>query len=682
MTHRPFSWILAIYAAAVLTAAALPADRPTSTDVVASHLDTTVSPAVDFFDYANGGWLKENPIPATESRWGIGNLVRDEIYERLRTISEAAGKAEAAAGTEERKIGDFWGAAMDEALAEKAGLSPLRPELDRIRAIRDPRGVIDAAFAELPLRIGPFFSLYVGQDAKASDVIAVQLYQGGLGLPDRDYYFNTDENSVRVRGEYVKHVQKMLTLVAEGAPVRESAGQGVMDFETALARASRKIEDLRDPERNYNKMETAAVTRTLTPSIDWPSRLKAEGLGGASTVIVGQPEFFSALETQLAAAPIEDLKDYLTFHLVSDYAPFLTSELARESFAFYQRVLNGQPEERPRWKRALDAEEDALGMVLGKLFVKEYFPEQEKTRYSDMVEAIRGAYRERIRRLDWMSDATKAKALEKLERITRKVGYPDKWKDYSALEIGRQSWAENMMNAARWRFQDDVKKFGKPVDRAEWDMTPQTYNAYYNPSNNEIVLPAAIFTVPGVPDAQVDDAVAYGYVGASTIGHEITHGFDDEGRQFDADGNLKSWWTEEDERKFNERAAVMVKQFDAYEPLPGMHINGKATLGENIADLGGILLGFDAFQRTAQYSDGARIAGLTPTQRYFLGYALGWMTQARKETLARQLVSDVHSPAKWRVNGPFSDVPAFYEAFGVKEGDPMWRAPADRVSIW
>ena len=348
----------------------------------------------------------------------------------------------------------------------------------------------------------------------------------------------------------------------------------------------------------------------------------------------------------------------------------------------YGEVLSGQKEQRERWKRVLDNEGKAMGMVLGKIFVQEYFPEAAKKRYVALVEAIREAYSERIDRLDWMSPETKAKAQQKLAAVMPKVGYPDKWKDYSALVIGQDSYAHNMMNAARWRFNDAVSKFGKPVDRTEWGMTPQTYNAYYNPSNNEIVLPAAIFTVPGVPDAQVDDAVVYGYAAAGTIGHEITHGFDDEGRQYDAAGNLTDWWTAEDAKKFKAHAEVMVQEFNAYEPLPGLHINGKASLGENIADYGGLLLGLDAFKKTEQYKQGEKIGGLTPLQRYFLGYALGWMSHQREERLRSRLLADVHAPAKWRVLGPLSNIPEFYEAFGIKQGDPMWRPEADRVRIW
>jgi putative endopeptidase len=428
-------------------------------------------------------------------------------------------------------------------------------------------------------------------------------------------------------------------------------------------------------------MALAEVTAKLTPRVDWSARLAAWKLE-PQTVIVGQPEFFIALDRLLKDTPVPVLQDYLRVRLVDRYGDNLGKAFDDEVFRFYGQVLSGQKEQRPRWKRVLDDEGGAMGMVLGRIFVKDYFPEAAKQRYVTMVDAIRDAYAARIDRLDWMSPETKAKAHAKLKSIVPKVGYPDQWKDYSALVIGRESYAQNMMNAARWNFADMLSKYGKPVDRSEWEMTPQTYNAYYNPSNNEIVLPAAIFTIPGMLDANVDDAVVYGYAGASTIGHEITHGFDDEGRQFDVAGNLSDWWTAQDDAKFRERAALMVKQFDAYEPLPGLHINGKASLGENIADYGGVLLGLDAFKQTEQYRKGGKIGGLTPLQRYFLGYALGWMTQQREQVLRSRLLSDVHAPAKWRVLGPMSNIPEFYEAFDIKPGQPMWRPEQERVRIW
>ena len=672
-------------ACALLIASALPAlpggsrGAAAPADVLAAHLDASTRPGTDFFQYANGTWLKHNPIPSSESGWGIGNVIQDETYERLRKISVEAATSKAPIGTEAQKVGDFWATALDSTLAERQGLAPLKSELDRIEGAKDLQALLDVAFSQLPLQTGTLFQLYVGQDAKHSDVNAVHLNQDGLGLPDRDYYFNADENSVRARAEYPKHVQSVLSLAGTAAPW---AGDSVMAFETALARASRKLEDLRDPEKNYNKMATREIALKLTPSVDWPHRLPGIGLANVDSVIVGQPEFFTSLHQLLGSTPLPVLKDYLRFHLISSYAEYLDHEFAARDFDFYHRILSGQQEPRARWKRALDAEEGALGMVLGKLYVKQYFSAASKQRYSDLVEDIRNAYREHIERLDWMSAATKQQALTKLARLGKKVGYPDKWKDYSALTIGRASWAENMMSASRWRWNDRLSRWGKPVDRTEWFMTPQTYNAYYSRSNNEIVLPAAIFIVPGLRDEDADDALVYGYAAAGTIGHEITHGFDDNGRQFNADGNLKDWWTNEDEARFKQRAARMVQQFDGYQPLPGMHINGKASLGENIADLGGVVLGLDAFKKTRQYQEGKSVAGLTPLQRYFLGYALGWMSDIRKEDLARRLMSDVHAPAKWRVNGPLANLPEFYQAFGVEPGDAMWRADSVRVSIW
>ncbi|HEY6357094.1 MAG TPA: M13 family metallopeptidase [Vicinamibacterales bacterium] len=657
------------------------AKTSTPPDPVSADRDTSVNPGDDFFTYANGGWLKAHPIPPSESSWGIGNEVREEIYTRLRTINENSAKVTAAPGSDEQKIGDFWTTAMDDAKGNQLGLTPLQPLLDRINAIRDVTGAIDVAFLLRPLSVAAFFGVSVDQDEKNSDEMAVHLSQGGLGLPDRDFYLNPEKSIAHIRDEYVAHLGRLLRLLGEDDATAARAATGIMGFETALAKASRPLDALRDPVKNYNKMSPGDVTTRHTPSIQWSNRLDAWHLHTAS-VIVGQPEFFTAMDGLLQHTPLPVLKDYLRTQLVSAYAPSLSQTFDNENFRFFGQVLSGQKEQRPRWKRVLDAEDAAMGMVLGRLFVQQYFPEAAKRRYSDLVEAIRTAYRGRIDALDWMSDATKEKARQKLAAVTKKVGYPDKWKDYSALVVGRQSYCENLMNAARWRFHDSVSKFGKPVDRTEWDMTPQTYNAYYNPSNNEIVLPAAIFAVPGVADRDLDDAVVFGYAGASTIGHELTHGFDDEGRQFDAKGNLADWWTAEDARKFNARAEVMVKQFDAYEPLPGLHINGKASLGENIADFGGVLLGLDAFKTTAQYKAGKSIDGLTPMQRYFLGYALGWLSEEQDAHLRSALLSDVHAPAKWRVLGPLANMPEFYDAFGVKPGQAMWRAPDERVAIW
>jgi putative endopeptidase len=649
-------------------------------DFLRANMDFTVNPGDDFFTYANGAWLKAHPIPASEAGWGIGNVVREELYINLRKINEDSAKANAAAGTDRQKIGDFWSTAMDSEKAERLGMGPLQAELDRIAAIKNAGEAMDVAFALQTLGVGAFFDFSVAQDEKNSDEMSVHLYQGGLGLPDRDYYFNPEAGVAKARSEYVAHLGRMLKLIGQSEE-NEKAAADIMALETALAKASRKLEDLRDPQRNYNKMTPADFTRKHTPSIAWSTRLAAWNLKPAY-VIIGQPEFFTALDAVLKKTPAPVLKNYLRFHLVSTYAESLNQAIDNENFSFYKQALSGQKEQRPRWKRVLDAEDAAMGMILGRIFVKEYFPDATKKRYSDLVEAIRTAYSERIARLDWMSEATKAKAQQKLATVIKKVGCPDKWKDYSALMMSRDSYCQNMIHAAKWHFSDMVSKFGKPVDRTEWTMKPQTYNAEYNPANNEIILPAAIFAIPGVKDADVDDAVVYGYAGASTIGHEMTHGFDDEGRQYDAHGNLTDWWTEDDAAKFKQHADIMIKQFDIYEPLPGLHINGKASLGENIADYGGVLLGLEAFKKTEQYKIGEKIGGLTPIQRFFLGYALGWLYQQREERLRRSLLSDVHAPAKWRVLGPLSNIPQFYEAFGVKPGQPLWRAADACAHIW
>jgi putative endopeptidase len=654
-------------------------------DIFAGNVDSTVNPADDIFQFTNGGWFKKNPIPASETNWGIGDLVQEEIYANLKTINQAAVKAKAAKGTDTQKIGDFWSTGMDSAKADKLGLSPLQKQLDQINACTDVKSIVNTMVELEPLQCGFFYGgFYISQDPKNSEVMAVQIWQGGLGLPDRDYYFNTDSTTVNARKGYVKHLQQMLTMI-DGAVTTanyEKRANAIMAFETSLASKSRTLEDQRDPYLNYNKFAIDDVTKKLTPSINWRDLAKAHGVTKIDSVIVGQPEFLSNLEKSLKKTDVNTLKDYMKFHLVSSYASYLSKDFDDADFNFFGKTLRGAESQRARWKRVLDAEEGAMGMVLGKLFVAEYFPAKTKERYNNLVEEIRTAYADRIKKLDWMSEPTKAKALDKLAKMTKKVGYPDKWKDYSKLEIGTNSYCENMMNSSRWHFADMVSKYGKPVDRTEWDMTPQTYNAYYNPSNNEIVLPAAIFTIPGYPDSLVDDAVVYGYAAASTIGHEITHGFDDEGRNYDAAGNLVSWWTSEDSAKFEKRSEKMVNQFNAFEPLPGKHINGAASLGENIADFGGVLLGIDAFKKTEQYKKGEKIGGYTPMQRYFMGYALGWMTHQRDQELARRLMTDVHAPAKWRVIGPFSNTPEFYEAFGVKENNKMWRSDSTRVSIW
>lgn len=649
-------------------------------DALASNMDTTMSPREDFFQYANGGWIKANPIPAEQSSWGIGNLVIEENLKRLREIAENAAIAKVEKGSAEQKIGDFWTVAMDSAKIETEGLKPLQPWLDKINNITDTKSLLTTVAELKKTGSSTLFSDYVTQDDKNSEVMTYKLWQGGIGLPEREYYFKADSSTANIRNEYVKYIANMLSMAGDDTASANMAAKNILALETKLAQASRRLEDLRDPYRNYNKMAISELGKMNT-NIDWANFLSASGVKAIDSVIVGQPEFFKALDGVLKSTPIADWKSYVRFNLVSDFSAALPERFGIAAFNF-SKLFSGAKERKPRWKRVIQSEENVMGELLGKLYVKEFFNETAKKRYEDMVEAIRDALKDRISKLPWMSDSTKSKAFAKLAAIKKKVGYPEKWKDFGSMEIGKESYVKNMMNANSWWHDYQVNKLGKPVDRDEWDMFPQTYNAYYNSSNNEIVLPAGIFTVPGYRDEELDDATVYGYAGASTIGHEITHGFDDEGRQFDAKGNLVSWWTKQDEDEFKKRAEVMVKQFDEYEPVQGYHINGKATLGENIADLGGILLGIEAFKKTEQYKENKKIAGLTPMQRYFLGYALGWLGYQREEQLRSRLLTDVHSPGKYRVNGPFADVDEFYTTFNVQPGDKMYRPDSLRVRIW
>jgi putative endopeptidase len=652
----------------------------TKEDILYTNLDTTVKPSEDFFEYANGGWIKKNPIPGEQSTWGIGNLVFEENLARTREISEEAAKSNAAKGSNEQKIGDFWSSGLDSARIEEDGLKHLQPYLDKINAITDVPSLVATVSELKKFGSSTLFADFITQDDKNSEVITYKLWQGGIGLPEREYYFKTDSATKNIRDEYLKYIANILLMAGDDSVIANKAATDILAMETKLAQASRKLADLRDPYANYNKVAIADLGK-MNASINWSSFLTSSGVKSIDSVIVGQPEFFKALDATLKSTPIDVWKKYVRFNLISDFSGALPDRFGIAAFNF-GKLFSGAKERRPRWKRVMQSEENAMGELLGQLYVKKYFDEKAKQRYIDLVEAIREALKERITKLTWMSDSTKQKAYAKLAAITKKVGYPDKWKDYSAMTISRDSYLQNIMNANVWEHDRQTNKLGKPVDRTEWGMTPQTWNAYYNPSNNEIALPAGIFTVPGFKDEELDDALVYGYAGASTIGHEITHGFDDEGRQYDAKGNLESWWTTKDEAEFKKRAELIIKQFDEYEPLPGYHINGKATTGENIADLGGILIGLDAFKKTKTYQEGKIINGMTPLQRYFLGYALSWMFAYTEQNLRTRLLTDVHSPAKYRVNGPFVDVDEFYNAFNIKPGDKMYRADSLRAKIW
>ncbi len=677
----PFKKIyVTLLAAFVLAACNQPIPNNTKPDVLAKNMDTTLLPGEDIFQYANGGWIKNNPIPAEESQWGIGNLVIEENTKRLRTISENAAKENAANGSAAQKIGNFWQAAMDTLKIEAAGTTPLNTYINKIESINDTKSLL-SVLAELDkIGVNGPIQFFVAQDAKQSDLNALQLWQTGIGLPEREYYFKSDSSTLNIRTAYVKNITQTLMLIGEDSLIAAKAATDILSLETSLAKAHKKLEDLRDPYANYNKMKFANLSK-ICPAVNWDNYLIENGIGKSDSVIVGQPAYYQALNNLLNNSPLATWKNMMRYRLTKRFSEVLPDKFGQLAFDF-SKLFSGAKERKPRWKRVIRAEENAMGELLGQLYVKEFFNEKAKQRYEKMVEDVKLAYSERIKKLTWMSDTTKQKALIKLAAVKMKVGYPNKWKDFSSMEIVKESYFQNLVNSTKWWHQYEMNKLGKPVDREEWDMTPQTYNAYYNPSNNEIVLPAGIFTVPGYKDEELDDATVYGYAGASTIGHEITHGFDDEGRQYDEKGNLKSWWTKNDEQEFNKRAAVMINQFNAFEPLPGSHINGKATLGENIADLGGILIALDAFKKTAQFKNNQPIAGLSPMKRYFLGYALGWMGYPTEQSLKSQLMTDVHSPAKYRVNGPFVNVKEFYSAFDIQAKDKIYLADSVRVNIW
>jgi putative endopeptidase len=651
-------------------------------DPLITNRDTTVSPADDFFHYANGGWFKKHPIPNSESSNGIFRMIGDTINDQIKDICEKSAKNEdAAKGSNEQKIGDFYASGMDTLTIEKAGFKPLAMQFAKIQAIQDVPSLMNTIGYLHTIGASPAFSFYVSQDDKISSKHAVFFGQGGLGLGNRDYYFNTDEQTVKIRTEYVKHLQTMMQLMGDDAATAKTGATTIIKMETDLAKISRKLEALRDPVKNYNKM-TLTQFKASTPAIAWENVLPQLGIAKADTVIVGQPEFYKGLDKIVTTYSIADWKTYLKWDLVNSYASYLNNAIEKQNFAFYSTVMNGVKEQKPRWKRIVEQTDGALGELVGQVYVADYLPKGSKEKLLEIGNNIRDVYAEHIKKLDWMSEVTKQKALQKLSKIVMKVGYPDKWKDMSSVVINRNTYCANVMAANKWSYNYMVKKFGQPVDRTEWSMYPQTYNAYYNPSNNEIVVPACNILVPGYEGRMPDDAILYGIIGGSTFGHEITHGFDDQGSQYDENGNLKNWWTAEDLAKFQQKTKLIVEQFNKFEPLKGKFVNGDATQGENIADLGGVVMGFEAFKKSAQYKNKEKISGLTPEQRYFLAYGYAWMVHAKDEALARQIMTDVHSPAQYRINGPLMNIPEFYKAFNIKPGSKMYQPDNLRVVIW
>ncbi len=653
-----------------------------SADPLVSHIDSAVKPGSDFFLFANGKWFREHAIPASEQSNGLWQLIQDTINSQVRQICEtAAGATRAETGSNKQKIGDFFHTGMDSISINKQGLSELTADFGRIDGIRNLEDLAAVAAWIHSVSGAPLCSFDVHQDDRISSKNAVFIYQGGLSLPNRDFYFDKEPRAVMIRTKFVEHLAHMFMIMGHNeGDSKKIAGQ-VMDLETSLAAGSRKLADTRDPLKNYNKIPIAKL-KQLTPDFNWTLFMKNAGLPAVDTVIVGQPEFLTVLNARLKSVPLDVWKNYLKFHLIRDLSPYLDDRTFRESFSFYSTTLRGVPEPKPRWKRVVQKTDGSLGELVGQVYVTDYLPKGTKEKLKEIGYAIKAVYAERIRALDWMTETTKVKALKKLDAIMIKVGYPDKWKDMSAMQIDRSSYVRNVMSANKWWFGYMTSKYGKPVDRTEWDMEPQTYNAYYNPSNNEIVVPGCNIIVPGFEHQLADDAILYSVIGGSTFGHEITHGFDDQGSKYDEYGNLFNWWTVSDSTKFYAKTKMIVRQFNAFVAVDSLHVNGDQTQGENIADLAGTVMGYEAFKKTAQYKNHEIVAGLNPDQRYFLGYAMAWMINERPEAIASQVKSDVHSPAKFRVLGPLANIPEFYAAFGIKQGDAMWKPDSLRVKIW
>ncbi|MBL0330377.1 MAG: M13 family metallopeptidase [Bacteroidetes bacterium] len=652
------------------------------TDPITTHIDSSISPGENFFLYANNGWFKKNPIPASEKSNGIFQTINDTINEAIRKICESsAADTKAEKGSNKQKIGDLYYSGMDTTSIEKAGIALLKDEFSNIDKINTTSDLLKQITHLYKMNVRSMFGFGVIRDDKNSSEYVVYLGQTKLGLPERDYYFNTDSRTINIRNEYVKHIQKIFELTGTEKSISEKNAATVMTIESTLAKASRKMEDLRDPYKNYNKMAVASLNKS-TPSINWNETLTLLGLNKVDSIVVGQPEYFTQLESTLKKVSINDWKVYLKWNLIDNFANELNKEIEQQNFYFFSTVLDGIQEQKPRWKRIVETTNESLGELIGQVYVTEYLPKGTKEKLLEIGNNIRDIYAEHIKKLDWMSDVTKQKALSKLNKIVMKVGYPDKWKDMSSLEISRDSYLQNMINIEKWEYNFMINKYGKPVDLTEWEMYPQTYNAYYNPASNEIVVPACNIIVPGFEGRMPDDAVLYGIIGGSTFGHEITHGFDDQGSLYDENGNLTDWWTKEDREKFVAKTKLIVEQFNNYVVLDSMHVRGENTQGENIADLGGVIMGYEAFKKTKQGQSTALINGYTADQRYFLAYAYAWMVNRTDASLAKQIMSDVHSPAEFRINGPLSDVDEFYKAFNIKKGDKMYRDEKIRVKIW
>ena len=644
--------------------------------IATEYADPAVRAQDDFFVHLNGKWLKDTLIPADKASFGAFEKLYDDTQPQLRAIIEGAAKAPT--GADARKIGDFYASYMDEARLETLGMRPLAEAMAHIASLKDKQDIAVLMAHGSRLGIGMPFDFGIHQDAKDSTKYVADISQGGLGMPDRDYYLLDDKKLAETRAAYQVHVEKMLALA--GDTHAADSAKAIVALETALAKVQWSRVERRDPVKSYNKVELAKLAQ-LAPGYDWNTFLAQTGIAAkASYVIVSQPSYLTGFATVLADTPLETWKAYFQWHTLSAYANYLSKPFVDQQFSFYGTTLSGVTEMRPRWKRGVSTLEGALGESIGKLYVEQYFPAERKARMEALVKNLLTAYKQSIDTLDWMSPETKKAAQAKLAKFTPKIGYPKHWKDYSALTVERDDLVGNVMRSRTLEYNRELNKLGKPIDRDEWGMTPQTINAYYNAELNEIVFPASILQPPFY-DAAADDAVNYGAIGA-VIGHEISHGFDDKGSQYDGDGNLRDWWSEADHKNFAAKTKMLVEQYNAYEPVAGYHINGALTLGENIADNSGLAIAYKAYKLSLHGKPAPVINGMTGEQRFYMGFGQVWRGKMRDAAAIAQSKSDPHSANQFRANGTVKNQPGFYEAFGVKQGDKMYLPPAERVIIW
>ncbi|GAB3693041.1 M13 family metallopeptidase [Spirosoma flavus] len=644
------------------------------------NMDMSVKPGDNFYQYANGNWLRQNAIPASKTSWGSFNQLHEQSLDAMKALLEEASKT-TTKGRLYQMVGDYYTSGMDSLTIEKRGFEPIKSDLSRIEKVNTKAILLEELAYQRTQGNGMLFGFGVVQDRKNVVKYLPQFNQGGTTLPDRDYYLKNDARSQKIRDAYREHLTKMLALIGEEPTQASQEADMIMRVETALAKAQMPRVEMRDPYKTYNKFPVTQFNQQ-TPGINWSDQLTKYGVKNQDTVLVQNPAFFRSLDSLVAATPIEEWRTYMRWNVLKNAAPYLSDAFVKQNFAF-TKVLTGQKEQTPRWQRISSQIDGTLGDLLGQLYVQKYFKPEAKQRMMTLVDNLEASFKEHINNLDWMSAETKKRALTKLVAFKRKIGYPEKWKTYEGVTIDRHGYYDNVKSVSKWSYNYMISRLGKPVDKTEWGMTPPTVNAYYSPVNNEIAFPAAILQFPFF-DADADDAINYGGIGA-VIGHEMTHGFDDSGRQYDSDGTLRDWWTKADADNFRKRADQVKEQFFGFKVLDSIKVNGQLTLGENLADLGGLAIAYDAFKKTAQgKSTGKKstIDGFTPDQRFFLSWAQVWRINIRPESQAQLILVDPHAPGMYRCNGPVANIDAWYQAFNVQPSNKMYKRPEDRIKVW